>query len=341
MVGVEKTSNRSKGAGQLMIANIAIAIAAGCASALMYASVISRVRVSLALLYLAPLPLMVASIGWGPVVGAIGGIAAASGIALLFGFPYAISFVLMAALPAWWLGHLIMLGRPVAHDATAGNGAAPAPPAMEWYPTGRLLLWIAGFGFLTTMVALLPLGTDAAEVTATMREGLMAALKARGLEASADMERIVNLLVAAVPAFMVMGIMKMLTVNLWLAGKITQTSGRLNRSWPDIRGTTLPPMTMVALCVTLAFSFSGGLLALVAQVASSALLMAYALTGFAVLHTLTLAAPGRAVWLGITYVVMLTLLWPLVVMVVLGLADAVFGFRERYLRSRPPPLPAA
>ena len=175
----------------------------------------------------------------------------------------------------------------------------------------------------------------------TVTLGLLAALKARGLEASTDMERVVNLLVAAVPAFMVMGIMKMLIVNLWLAGKIVVTSGRLNRSWPDIRSTTLPPMTMVALCVALAFSFSGGLLALVAQVASSALLMAYALTGFAVLHTLTLAAPGRAVWLGITYVVMLTLIWPVLVMVVLGLADAMFGFRERFMRSRPPPLPAS
>jgi hypothetical protein len=28
-------------------------------------------------------------------------------------------------------------------------------------------------------------------------------------------------------------------------------------------------------------------------------------------------------------------------MAVLGLADAVFGFRERFLRTRPPPLPAA
>ncbi len=324
-----------------MIANIAIAIAAGCASALMYASVISRVRVSLALLYLAPLPLMVASIGWGPLAGAIGGIAAASGIALLFGFPYAISYVLMAALPAWWLGYLVMLGRPVAHAAPAGNGAAPAAPAMEWYPPGRLLLWIAGFGFLTTMVALLPLGTDAVQVAATMREGLLAALKARGLDASGDMERIVNLLVAAVPAFMVMGIMKMLTVNLWLAGKIAATSGRFNRAWPDVRSTALPPMTMVALCVALAFSFSGGLFALVAQVASSALLMAYALTGFAVLHTLTLASPGRAVWLGITYVIMFALIWPVLAMVILGLADAMFGFRERFMRGRPPPLPAS
>ena len=324
-----------------MIANVAIAIAAGCASALMYASVISRVRVSLALLYLAPLPLMVAAIGWGPMSGAIGGIAAASGIALLFGLPYALSYVVMAALPAWWLGHLVMLGRPVANAVPAGNGAAPVASAMEWYPPGRLLLWIAAFAFLTTMMALLPIGTDATEVATAMREGLLGALKARGLESSADMDRIVSLLVTAVPAIMVMGVMKMLTVNLWLAGKIASTSGRLSRSWPDIRSTALPPMTMVALCVGLAFCFTGGIVALVAQVATSALLMAYALTGFAVLHTLTLAAPGRAIWLTIAYVIMISLIWPVAAMVVLGLADAMFGFRERFMRGRPPPLPAS
>jgi len=42
MVGVETTSNRSKGAGQLMIAIVLIGIAAGAASGLMFASVISR-----------------------------------------------------------------------------------------------------------------------------------------------------------------------------------------------------------------------------------------------------------------------------------------------------------
>ena len=60
------------------------------------------------------------------------------------------AFVLTVALPAWWLGHLALLGRPVA-NAAAGNGAAPAAPALEWYPVGRMLLWIAGFAVLTTM----------------------------------------------------------------------------------------------------------------------------------------------------------------------------------------------
>ena len=42
-----------------------------------------------------------------------------------------------------------------------------------------------------------------------------------------------------------------------------------------------------------------GLLAMLAQIVTAALMMAYALTGFAVLHTLTLALKSRALWLGL------------------------------------------
>src|SRR5476651_2420911 len=111
MVGVLRTSNRSKGAGQLMIAIILIALAAGCASALMFASIISGALISLLLLYLAPLPLMMAGLGWGPLCATVGGIAAATGLGAIFGLPYCLAFVLTVALPAWWLAHLVLLGR--------------------------------------------------------------------------------------------------------------------------------------------------------------------------------------------------------------------------------------
>src|SRR5882757_9964354 len=172
MVGVDKTSNRSKGAGQLMIVIILIALAAGSASALMFASIISGALISLLLFYLAPLPLMVAALGWGPIAATIGGIAAACGLGAMFGLPYCIAFVVTVALPAWWLGHLALLGRPIANLET-GNGAAPAPPALEWYPVGRILLWIAGFAVLTTIAALLTLGADAETITGSLRRGLL------------------------------------------------------------------------------------------------------------------------------------------------------------------------
>jgi hypothetical protein len=340
MVGVLKTSNRSKGAGQLMIATVLIAIAAGAASALMFASIISGALVSLVLFYLAPLPLMVAAMGWGPLAAAIGGIAAAIGLGALFGLPYCIAYVITVSLPAWWLGHLAMLGRPVA-NAASGDGAAPVAPAVEWYPTGRILLWIAGFAALTTIAALLTLGTDAAGIAATMKRGLLRILGPRGESPSADLERWIDALVTVAPLAAAIVAMMTLTLNLWLAARITATSGRLLRTWPDLKGTTLPPMTLVALCVIIAFCFTGGLLGTLAQIVAAALLMAYALTGFAVLHTVSLALRSRALWLGCIYAVVIVFGWPVLALVLLGLTDAVFGLRERFLRTRPPPLPAA
>ena len=134
----------------------------------------------------------------------------------------------------------------------------------------------------------------------------------------------------------------MLTLNLWLAARIAAISGRLLRPWPDLKSVDLPPMTFVALSAAIAFCFSGGLLAMLAQAATAALMMAYALTGFAVLHTLTLGSRNRGLWLSCTYAtVVVSGGWLVVAMLALGLADAVFGIRQRYLRGRPPPLPTS
>jgi hypothetical protein len=335
------TSNRSKGAGQLMIAIILIAVAAGCASALMFASIISGALISLLLFYLAPLPLMVAALGWGPIAATIGGILAASGLGVIFGLPYCIAFAITVALPAWWLGHLALLGRPLPGTDSGNGSAPPAPPQMEWYPVGRIVLWIAGFAALTTAAAMLTLGTDAETITNSLRRGLSRILGARDPASSGDIERVVTALSVIAPAAATIVAMMTLTLNLWLAGKITATSGRLHRSWPDLKRTELPPMTLVALCVALAFCFTGGLVAMFAQIATTAMLMAYALIGFAVLHTVTLSLNSRGFWLSCAYAVVITFGWPMLAMIALGLADALFGIRQRYLRGKPPPLPAS
>src|SRR3569832_1954479 len=117
-----------------MISTVLIAVIAGAASALMFASIISGALISLVLFYLAPLPLMVAAIGWGPLCASLGGIAAAIGLSALFGLPFCIAFAVTVALPAWWLGHLVLLSRlvgPVTPDATTES---PAAPELEWYP---------------------------------------------------------------------------------------------------------------------------------------------------------------------------------------------------------------
>jgi Predicted membrane protein (DUF2232) len=327
-----------------MIAIVLIAIAAGCASAMMFASIVSGALISLLLFNLAPLPLMVAALGWGPLSATIGGIVAATGLGAIFGFPYCIAFVVTVALPAWWLGHLALLGRPAANAAASGNGASPVAPDLEWYPVGRILLWISGFAAVTTMATLLTLGVDAATITGTLRRGLLQILQIigqRDAAPTADSEQLIDALVTIAPAAAAIMAVTTLTLNLWLAAKITATSGRLHRPWPDLKSADLPPTTLAALCVAIALCFTGGLLAILALIVVATLMMAYALTGFAALHTLTLALKSRAFWLGCTYVIVVMFVWPVLAMVALGLADAIFGIRQRYLQGRPPPLPAS
>ena len=324
-----------------MNATIFMALAAGLTSALMFASVISGALFSLLLCYLAPLPLLVAGLGWGPLGAAIGGILASVALAAIFGVPYGLAFALVVALPAWWLGHLVLLGRPVAGGEPSTEAVLSGEPDLEWYPVGRILLWIAGFATVSTIAALLTLGLDAASITSVLRRGLHRLFDVSGVAANEDVERVIDMLVAIAPPAGASVALATTTLNLWLATKITETSGRLRRPWPDLRSTTLPPMTLAALCVAIAFCFTGGMLAIVASIVLATLMMVYAFIGFAVLHIVTLRLRSRPFWLSITYTIVVVFSWPILLFVALGIADALFDFRRRYLRRKPPPLPAA
>ncbi len=320
-----------------MITTVLIALAAGAASALMFASLLSGALIAIPLFYFSPLPLMVAGLGWGPLAASIGGIAAATSLGLLFGMSFLAVFVFTVALPAWWLGHLALLGRRVS-AALPAAGAAVMAPVIEWYPVGRLLLWVSGFAVLTTMGALLTLGFDSAAIHDALRPMLVRIMEASQVPAT---DRNVAATLAMAPAAAALVAILTLTLNLWVAGRITATSGRLQRPWPDLNATALPPMTLVALCVAIALTFQGGLIGILAMIVSATLIMAFAFTGFAALHMLTRGMKNRVLWLSSAYALVTFLVWPIAALVVLGLADALFGFRERFAQRPPPPSPAA
>ena len=125
-----------------------------------------------------------------------------------------------------------------------------------------------------------------------------------------------------------------LTLNLWLAAKIAQTSQLLKRPWPDLRATELPQPVLAALAIAIVLCFFGGLTALVAKIVSASLLLAYGMTGFAVLHTVSQTLAGRSFMLSGIYALTVFIGWPLAGAIVLGLADAAFGIRKRYWRKQ-------
>ena len=313
---------------------ILIAVAAGVASALMFASISSGALISIILFYLAPLPLMVAGLGWGPLTALIGAIAASLGVASIFGFAYVAAFAITVGLPAWWLSRMALLGRPA-------ETPSPASGDIEWYPAGRLLLWIAVFAILTTLAALFALGTDSATINAMLKRGLM---RVMGLTNEAtiteDTHRVVDLLVDIAPAAGASIAMLTLTLNLWLSGKIAAMSGRLQRSWPNLHDIELPPMTLAVLSLAIAIGFMGGLFGMIAQIVTAALMTAYSLIGLATVHVLTSRSRSRILWRTMVYASIMVFGWPILLMIGLGLTDAIIGLRRRYhaRHTQPPTL---
>src|SRR5450755_3396445 len=108
-----------------------IGIGAGAAAALLFASVTSGAWLSVILFYLAPLPIMIAGIGWSHWAALVAALSGALALGIIFGAVFFFAFLAGAGIPAWWLGYLAMLARP----GSAGNGASAA--MLEWYPPGR------------------------------------------------------------------------------------------------------------------------------------------------------------------------------------------------------------
>lgn len=319
-----------------MNAILTVALAAGLASALMFASIVSGAPVSALLLHFAPLPLMVVALGRGPLAAVISGIIATLALTPLADLALCISFVVGVALPAVWLGHLAMLGRPVG-GTTTGNAAD-----LEWYPVGRILIWTAVIAIPTAVAILLRYGADIEAIAETARQIVREIARRADVDwTPAQIAFHAKLVAYLVPLVAPASVILTLTLNLWLAAKIAMTSGHLHRPWPELRSVVLPPITLAILATAVAFCFVGGTFGMLAATVAGALLFAYAIVGFAVLHILTSSASNRTFWLACVYVLAVLFYVPALVMTALGIADAVFGLRQRYLQTRPPPLPAA
>jgi hypothetical protein len=317
-----------------MMRIIVIGLAAGATAALLFASVSSGTLLSVALFYLAPLPIMIAALGWSHWAGLV---AAAVATAILAGVlgPIA-SFIFLGTIgaPAWWLGYLALLGRPVADR----DG-----PRVEWYPIERLVLWAAIVGAALVACALTSFGTDGDAVTAGLTSMLDRFFRVQlGLSADEPLrfpgldhaDHLIGFLVAVLPpAAAIVGTLTQIG-NLWLAGRIVKISGRLARPWPDLSALSFPPIAAALFGVAIVATYAAGFPGLIASLLSATLAIAFALVGFAVLHTLTRGMRGRSLLLSGTYVVIGLFGWPVLIMTLVGLVETLFGLRAR-ARIRP------
>jgi len=319
-----------------MIQIAIIGIGAGAAAALLFASVTSGSWLSIPLFYLAPLPIMIAGLGWSHWAAMTAAIAGAIGLGAVFGTVFLLAFAAGAGFPAWCLGYLAMLARPVASTNGSGQGAA----SFEWYPPGRLVVWAAVLGVLVVIVAIPNFGIDADSFRAGLRDALNAIMRVNNATAArtgSNTERLLEILVNAIPpAAAVLATITNL-LNLWLAARVVKFSGRLARPWPPLSSMTFPPLMTAALGVAIILSFLDGMLGIVGGIVAASLLLAYGVLGFAVLHAITQGMSARPLVLSITYAGVFLLGWPTLALCLLGLIDTAIGLRGRVSAKRGPP----
>ena len=318
-----------------------IGIGAGAAAALLFASVTSGSWLSIVLFYLAPLPIMIAGIGWSHWAALVAALTGALALGLVFGAVFFFAFLAGAGIPAWWLGYLAMLARP----ATAGaNGGSPA--ALEWYPPGRLVLWAAVLAALIVVVAIPNFGTDAESFRAGLHQALARMLRVEtGAPAGSPLtvpgvsnaERLIDFMVTAIPPAAAVLATITNTFNLWLSARIVKFSGLLKRPWPQLSAMTFPPLAAAALAIAMGLSFLGGLIGIVAGVLSACLLMAFGVLGFAVLHAITQGINSRGFLLGGVYAAVMVFGWPILALCLLGLIEIAINLRARVAHKRGPP----
>jgi hypothetical protein len=331
-----------------MLQLIAIGIGAGVATALLFASVASGALLSIFLFYLAPLPIMIAALGWGSLAGLIGAVTAAAGLAFTFGPYFFFSFLAIVGLPAWWLCRLALLARPADVPAVAAGPAAPTD--LEWYPVGRLVLWAAILASAVVAAAILYAAINTDNFHTGLRNAFERVLRLQTgtppgspllMRGVSNPDLLLDVMVTVVPLLAAVLTTVTHLFNLWLAGRVVSVSGRLRRPWPDLPALTLPKQAPLFLAGAIALTFLPGVLGTVSMVFAAALLMAFAILGLAVLHAITRGTDSRYFILAGVYGALFVFTWPVIPLALLGLAEAAFDIRGRFAHARrgPPATP--
>ena len=307
-----------------------IALGAGLISAVVFASATTGpLLMRMILFLLTALPLFLAGLGLGPRAAAVAGFSGAL-LVLVAGSPIgALVYAASQAIPATILVYLVMLNR-VADDGHT-----------EWYPVGRIVIAAALVAGSFATLTLFLLGGDIETLRSALR-GMLQTFVDNELPkmpdaptlGPADIDEATGIALALLPAASAISTMGSLLFNLWLAGRITMASGRLQRPWPDLPAMVYPPTAPLMLAAATAAGFLAGLPGMIAAGFAGPLLFAYVLLGLAVVHYTTRGRPWRpfALWgLYASLFIMNTI--ASLAIALLGLAEAIWPMRK----LSPPP----
>ena len=314
-------------------------IVAGIAAAILFSAAGAGSMLSLALFYVATLPLFIVGLGWGWSASVAAIIAGCTTISLISGPTAGFMFLLAFALPSGWLCYLALLYRD------ADQNDPENPEERDWYPIGMIICWVAALGAALTISSIFFFGGSLEGYKAFIHDAfgpVFLAMENSGTSQPVDQDAIdsfIDLLVRLLPIMLVSSWMTVTFANLYGGGKIAILSSRLVRPWPDLHNIELPARFALVPIFAFAISFLGGWPGLAGTVALTAAIGAYAIQGLSVAHHISRGFAARPFILTLIYGSLVMLAFPALILAGVGLAEPTLKLRARaqISRSKMPP----
>ena len=298
-----------------------IAAGAGVLSALLFLTIAVGSLGALIFCYLAPLPLFVMGLGAGLVSAATAGATATALVGAIAGVIPAAGFVVMFVTPVVVLVRYALLSR------IAANGA------IEWYPPGRLVMWLVGLGAATFFASIL-LISGGRTVEERLRSVLGPALGQFAQGVGQDQLQPVIDFFARLPSIAVLVWLLVIAATGILAQGLLAGFGRNLRPSPPIAAIELPRWAGIVTALALAANvFETGWLEFAGRNLLLLLAVAFFFAGLGVVHGLV-RGTNRLAALTAFYFSMIPL-WVVILPAVtaMGLVDHWIHFRRRFHSS--------
>jgi Predicted membrane protein (DUF2232) len=313
-----------------MLHRFVVAIGAGCAAALLFAVSAQSSILAMTLAYLAPLPIMIGTLGWGLDSGAI---AAAISIAVLAVVAEPLSALVFAAsiaAPALVLAAFAV--TPLARYLRRLKAEAPTHASVGAIVSLAALLGMLGSVAALTAVIVFYGGYQEAARHVAETVAALAGEAFDGAPGNVTARELADALVRFGPPAIAASTLLMLCINLYAAARSTQLSRNLSRPWPDVPASLVLPWPVgVAFLVCAAGAYA--LPAPAAQyfsIGAGGLGAALALQGLAVAHALSRGLKMRPLMLIALYACcVLRAKYTLPVLAGLGIIDGFLKLRSR------------
>ena len=308
-------------------------IAAGLAAAAMQGAALSLSLITIIIFYLSPLPLFVAGFSRGWASALLGAGVMALVLAILTGnMAFALMALVSAGLAPVIASMLSMITRSAGQASIEGETRTDD---REWYPEGRLVLWLTVIAASVTGISVLIMGSAIETFKTFLTSQVTPIIEAFEKQMPPGQppfpkESFLAMMVTALP---------IVASSIWLLSTVTSMrmaivflsrSNRALRPWALFDKLAFPANSVVGILGALiAAYFLSGIPKLLALGAVGAFVTAFTLLGLAIVHHLLANNSARPLLLGLLYSSLMLFSWILALpLTVLGLIDLNFNFRK-------------